>query len=125
MPPLSPGKIEPLPHVCWLDKRKHLPTVLDLDAAASADRRRIYEGQPWTVGGFREYLNAGAGLVALNHHKTVIGFAIYSRKEDRVLVSKLVAPSYPAENALLVALQQTMKNCGAQHLDLPLILEIP
>lgn len=118
------GKAETPPVVCWLDQRRHLPLVLELDASASADRRRIYEGQTWTAGGFREYLRCGAGLVALNSHKTVIGFAVYTLRGDSIDVSKLVAPSRPAENAILAALWQTLRNSGKRFLNLPLILEM-
>lgn len=119
-----PTQAETPPQVCWLDQRKHLPLVLELDAAASADRRRVYDGTPWTVGGFREYLKAGSGMVALNAHKTVVGFAVYTLRDKIVQVSKLIAPTRAAENALLAALWQTLKNNGKNYLELPLILDL-
>jgi len=118
------GHVEPLPSVVCLDQRKHLPGVLELEAAADADRRFIYDGTPWTQGGFREYLRGGAGLVALNVHKIVIGFAMYCYRDDTVLVSKFIAPSHPAENALKAALHQTMTNNKKAFMDFPLVLEL-
>lgn len=119
-----PTQAEPPPHVCWLDQRKHLPHVLELDAAASADRRRIYDGVAWTCAGFREYLKAGSGMVALNAHKSVVGFAVYTLRDTMVQVSKLIAPTRAAEHALLAALWQTLKNNNKSFLDLPLVLDL-
>ncbi len=123
MPPAT-GNVEQPLTVCWLDQRKHLSTVLELDAGASADRNRIYHGTAWTAGGFREFLKGGAGLVAVNPHRAVTGFALYTLKGAVLDVAKLIAPTSGAEAALLVALRQTLKNTGKRHLNLPFVFDL-
>ncbi len=118
------GKLDTPPVVKWLDQRKHLAAVMDLEASAARDHRRIYEGSEWTVGGFREFLRGGAGLVALNANGTVVGFSVYTPRGREIHVAKIVAQSRAAENALLAALWTTLKNNAKEFMSLPLVLEL-
>lgn len=109
--------------VRWLRPTKHLCRVLELEQAASASRTRIYHGIPWNVDQFREALKTGSGLV-VESSDGVVGFAIYSLTPTTVHVAKLVTSDRLAEDALLGALWNTLRDAKRSFLDLPLILEI-
>lgn len=117
-------KTEQTPSVRALNQRAHLDRVLELDDAAAADRRLVYEGVPWTAGGFREYLRGGRGLVALNPHGTVVGFAVFRVEPVCVRVGKFVAPGRPAHAVLHDALISTAVQLAKKELCLPLTLDL-
>lgn len=48
-----PNNTPPRPHelrVIMAKQREHLPRILELEQAASADRTKIYDGQAWNQG---------------------------------------------------------------------------
>ena len=104
----------------------HVEGVAALETAAAHDPRLVYDGCAWTIGGIREYLRGGRGLVALNTAGTVVGFALFHLPldSDEVRVAKLVAPTRLAHRALWAALIALGAQNGRTSLLLPLVLEL-
>lgn len=106
--------------------RAFMEKVVELEAAAAADRRLIYEGVPWTAGGIREFLRAGQGFVAVNPHGSVVGFALFRFPPDRdeLLVAKFVVPTRICHAVMVNALIARAAQERKSRLNLPLVLEI-